>query len=56
MKKVTLTKAQVSTAIFEYLQRRGKTPNRKRGTRVEYGSSYNQMGVAQELAISALVR
>jgi hypothetical protein len=35
MKTVKLTKKQTSTAIFEYLQKRGKNPNRKRGVAVE---------------------
>lgn len=38
MKTVTLTKRQASEAINEYLTRRGKTPDRKRGVKLQQAS------------------
>jgi len=39
-KKVKLTKSTVATAVFEYLDKRGRVPNRKVGVAIdEFGNA-----------------
>lgn len=39
MDEICLSHKTVSTAIFEYLEKRGKKPNRKKGIRPHYSNS-----------------
>lgn len=61
MKKIILSKQQVSTAIFNYLEGKGKNPNRKLGVKlVSVSDSEGQIpfdsGDVQDIRFSANLR